>query len=78
MGTPIDLAYYNTASFGQISKITSSTVQHGATINSGNSGGPLFSLNGNLIGINNAKLSGKTSSGSTIEGISLQFQRKLL
>lgn len=69
MGTPIDLAYYNTASFGLISKITSSTIQHGATINSGNSGGPLFSLNGNLIGINNAKLSGQTSSGSTIEGI---------
>ncbi len=78
MGTPIDLAYYNTASFGQISKITSSTVQHGATINSGNSGGPLFSLNGNLIGINNAKLSGKTSSGSTIEGIFFAIPKQIV
>ena len=78
MGTPIDLAYYNTAFFGQISKITSSTVQHGATINSGNSGGPLFSLNGNLIGINNAKLSGKTSSGSTIEGIFFAIPKQIV
>lgn len=78
MGTPIDLAYYNTASFGQISKITSSTIQHGATINSGNSGGPLFSLNGNLIGINNAKLTGQTSSGSTIEGIFFAIPKEIV
>lgn len=69
MGTPIELSYYNTATFGIISKISVDSIQHDATINSGNSGGPLFSLNGNLIGINNAKLSGTTSSGATIEGI---------
>lgn len=78
MGTPIDLEYYNTASFGFISKITSSTIQHGATINSGNSGGPLFSLNGNLVGINNAKLSGQTSSGSTIEGIFFAIPKSIV
>lgn len=69
MGTPISLNYYNTATFGMISKLSIDSIQHDATINSGNSGGPLFSLNGNLVGINNAKLSGTTSSGSTIEGI---------
>lgn len=78
MGTPIDLEYYNTASFGFISKITESTIQHGATINSGNSGGPLFSLNGNLVGINNAKLSGQTSSGSTIEGIFFAIPKSIV
>ena len=40
-----------------------------AAINSGNSGGPLFDLSGNLVGINNAKLSGSTYSGVSIEGI---------
>lgn len=78
MGTPIDLAYYNTASYGFISKITSSSIQHGATINSGNSGGPLFSMNGNLIGINNAKLSGQTSSGSIIEGIFFAIPKEIV
>ena len=69
VGTPIDFAYYNTCTYGIISKITSSFIQHNASINSGNSGGPLFNLSGSLVGINNAKLSGSTSSGTSIEGI---------
>ena len=44
-------------------------IQTDATINSGNSGGGLFDGNGNLIGIVNAKDSGTTSSGASIEGI---------
>lgn len=44
-------------------------IQTNAEINSGNSGGGLFDGNGHLIGIVNAKDSGTTSSGSTIEGI---------
>ena len=44
-------------------------IQTNATINSGNSGGGMFDGNGNLIGIVNAKDSGTTSSGTTIEGI---------
>lgn len=44
-------------------------IQTNASINSGNSGGGLFDGNGNLIGIVNAKDSGTTSSGTTIEGI---------
>ena len=44
-------------------------IQTNAAINNGNSGGGLFDGYGNLIGIVNAKDSGVTSSGSTIEGL---------
>ena len=44
-------------------------IQTNAEINSGNSGGGLFDASGNLIGIVNAKDSGTTSTGTTIEGI---------
>ena len=44
-------------------------IQTNAAINSGNSGGGMFDGNGNLIGIVNAKDSGTTSSGTTIEGL---------
>ena len=69
MGTPLDTEFYNTATYGIISRVKGTYIQHDAAINSGNSGGPLFDLNGNLVGINNAKLSGSTSSGVSIEGI---------
>ncbi len=44
-------------------------LQTDVAINSGNSGGPLFDMKGNVIGITTAKYSGATSSGATIEGI---------
>lgn len=45
-------------------------LQTDVAINSGNSGGPIFDMNGNVVAIASAKYSGQTSSGTYIEGLS--------
>ena len=44
-------------------------LQTDAAINAGSSGGPLFDMQGRVVGITTAKYSGQTSSGAAIEGI---------
>ena len=63
IGTPIDYSLQNTASIGYISstqkrystsdsRIYEDLIQHTAPISNGNSGGPLFDMNGKLIALN--------------------------
>lgn len=70
-GTATSLDYANSITLGIISNIDGNTIQHDASINNGNSGGPLFNLNGELIGINVSKIN-TTYIGNTqvfVEGI---------
>ncbi len=49
--------------------LTMNLIQTDCAINSGNSGGALFNLYGEVIGVTNAKYSGNSSSGATIDNI---------
>ena len=49
--------------------VTMDLLQTDCAINSGNSGGALFNMYGEVIGVTNAKYSGSSGSGSTIDNI---------
>lgn len=62
IGTPNDLENFNYITSGIVSLasqtyngITNLAIMHNAELNPGNSGGPLFNLNGDVIGLNVAK-----------------------
>lgn len=69
IGTPIDVTFFNTSTIGNVSLLLEGQVMHTASINSGNSGGPLLNSKGNLIGLNNSKISGETNTGASIENM---------
>ena len=56
VGSSTDLEYANTITLGIISRTEDNIIQHDASINNGNSGGPLFNLSGQLVGINYSKI----------------------
>ena len=70
IGTPFDSVLFQTATKGMVSAvrntvtfenlgITADVIQHDATINSGNSGGPLINLNGEVVGLNSVQIAGE-------------------
>ncbi|MBR2717668.1 MAG: trypsin-like peptidase domain-containing protein [Clostridia bacterium] len=57
--------------YGRKETITNTMIQTDAAINAGNSGGGMFSVTGELMGIPTLKYTGSAYSGSTIEGIGM-------
>lgn len=79
IGSPMGSEYANTVTRGIVSAknrtlkagtdgTLTSVIQTDAAINSGNSGGPLINLAGQVIGINSMKLS-SNNDGSSVEGM---------
>ncbi len=57
--------------YGRKSTITNTMIQVDAAINSGNSGGGMFSVTGELMGIPTLKYTGSYYSGASVEGIGM-------
>lgn len=57
--------------YGRRETVTNAMIQVDAAINSGNSGGGMFSVTGELVGIPTLKYTGSAYSGTTVEGIGM-------
>jgi len=57
--------------YGRKETVTNAMIQTDAAINSGNSGGGMFAVTGELMGIPTLKYTGSAYSGATIEGIGM-------
>ncbi len=57
--------------YGRKETTTNTMIQTDAAINNGNSGGGMFNVNGELMGIPTMKYSGSAFSGASIEGIGM-------
>lgn len=60
-----------TDKYGRKTKVSNAMIQIDAAINNGNSGGGMFAVTGELMGIPTLKYSGSTSSGASIDGIGM-------
>ena len=80
IGSPQSLTLYNYVTQGIVSltgvtynQIPGLAIMHDAELNPGNSGGPLFNLNGDLIGINVAKISNINTKDGVISAEGLNY-----
>ncbi|MFU8792695.1 MAG: S1C family serine protease [Acholeplasmataceae bacterium] len=80
IGTPQDIKKFNYVTDGIVSLpefmyngVSGLSVMHNAELNPGNSGGPLFNLKGELIGINVAKVAVIPTSTGTISAEGLNY-----
>lgn len=72
VGNPLGYDYFGSVTFGVVSGLArevrhgyfqTPVIQHDAAISPGNSGGPLFDINGRVIGVNNMKVVRENVSG---------------
>ncbi len=91
VGSPYSLEFYQTATFGIISyplryledevyngyeTTKNAYIQHDASINSGNSGGGLFDMEGKLIGINTQKI--QSQADNVVEGMGFSIPTHII
>lgn len=61
----------NTDKYGRRETVTNTMIQTDAAINNGNSGGGMFSVTGELMGVPTLKYSGSAYTSATVEGIGM-------